>query len=323
MKHIVVGLDLGGTMLRAGAVEENGHVLCIEERNILASEGPEAGIKRIIEAIQSLLSKTQTQLSGIGIGCTGPLDLERGAIQNPYTLPGWQDVPITAPLSDYFSVPVTLENDADVAALGEYWCGAGQGVQRLVAVTFGTGVGSAFIYRGHIYRGLEGCHPEGGHSIVDPNGPLCYCGAHGCWESLASGTAISEFARQAAAANPASLMSSLAGGQVEKIDTPVVVDAARRGDPTAASIIQQAARYMGIGMVNVINFFAPEMIVLSGGVMKSSDLFLPEIINQVHQNNRMVPADHVLIVKAQLGYYAGITGAAYTIYQQLSATKGN
>ena len=322
MNHIVVGIDLGGTMVRAGAVETDGHILDITECNILADEGPEAGLKRITEVIEALLFKNRAELKGIGIGSTGPLDLKRGAIQNPYTLPGWEDVPITAPLSRHFDVPVTLENDADVAALGEYWCGAGKGIERLMAVTFGTGVGAAFIYQGHIYRGLEGVHPEGGHSIVDPNAPLCYCGAYGCWESLASGTAISEFARQAAAQYPNSYMHTLAGGQINKIDSSITVEAARKNDPAAVQVIQQAARYMGIGMVNVINFFAPEMIVLSGGVMKSSDLFLPEILNIVHQNNRMVPADKVKIVKAQLGYYAGITGAAYTVYQLLSSVKG-
>jgi glucokinase len=316
LNEIVIGIDIGGTMVRAGAVARDGHILSIGETTILASEGPQAGMKRITALVESIVNQNDARLLGIGIGCTGPLDLTRGAIQNPYTLPGWEDVPITGPLQDHFSVPVLLENDADVAALGEYWVGAGQNMQRLVAVTVGTGIGTSLILKGQIYRGLEDCHPEGGHIILDPSGPLCYCGAYGCWESLAAGPAITKQARQAAVQHPESLMLSLAGGDLDKVDSAVAVQAARQQDAAACQVIERAAHYTALGIVNLINAFAPEMIVLSGGVMKSSDLFLPEIMKVVHQNNRMVPADHIQIVLAKLGYYAGMTGAAYTIYQK-------
>jgi glucokinase len=316
MNEIVIGIDLGGTMVRAGAVERDGHILTLGETTIQANEGPQAGMERIIQLVQDIVEKSGARLLGIGIGCTGPLDLVRGAIQNPYTLPGWEDVPITGPLKERFSVPVVLENDADAAALGEYWVGAGQHVDRLMAVTVGTGIGTALILKGQIYRGIDNCHPEGGHIIIDPSGPLCYCGAYGCWESLAAGPAISEQARQAARLHPESLMNSLAKGDIEKVDSAIAVMAARQQDLPARQVIQRAAHYIALGIVNLINSLAPETIVLSGGVMKSADLFMPEIMNVVHQNNRMVPADRIQIVPAKLGYYAGITGAAYTIYQQ-------
>ena len=323
MNGIVVGVDIGGTMVRAGAVEKNGNILAIDETTIQAGEGPKSGLERIIHLIETILKKTDSRLDGIGLGCTGPLDIKRGVIQNPYTLPGWQEVPITSPLQSHFSVPVILENDADAAAMGEYWTGAGQGAKRLLAITVGTGIGTAFVLNGQIYRGLENCHPEGGHIPLDPSGPLCYCGANGCWEILASGTAITEQARQAVFQNPDSLMLALAGGELKKIDTSIAVQAARQHDPVACQVIHRAATYMGLGIVTAINFFAPEMIVLSGGVMKSSDLFLPEINKIVHQNNRMVPADQVQIVHAKLGYYAGLVGAAYSAYLQLQELKGN
>jgi glucokinase len=303
-------------MVRAGAVDRDGNILTIGETTIQANEGPQAGLNRITRMVEDIVQKTGANLLGIGIGSTGPLDLKRGAIQNPYTLPGWEDVPITGPLQDHFMVPVTLENDADAAALGEYWVGAGQNVERLMAVTVGTGVGTALILKGQIYRGIDSCHPEGGHMILDPAGPLCYCGAHGCWEVLAAGPAISEQARQAARQHPESQMLSLAGGDLEKVDSSIAVAAARGQDAAACQVIERAAHYTAIGMVNLINVFAPDMIVLSGGVMKSSDLFLPEIMKVVHQNNLMVPADRIQIVLARLGYYAGITGAAYTLFQK-------
>ena len=320
MNEIVIGIDLGGTMVRAGAVERDGHILSMGETSILASEGPRAGLERITGLIRELVSKTEARLVGIGIGSTGPLDLARGAIQNPYTLPGWEDVPITTPLQDAFKVPVQLENDADAAALGEYWCGAGQNVERLMAVTVGTGIGTSLIQKGQIYRGINNCHPEGGHIILDPSGPLCYCGANGCWEVLAAGPAISEQARQAALKHPESLMLTLARGEIDKIDSRTAASAARQQDPAACEVINRAARTMAQGIVNLINAFAPDTIVLSGGVMQSSDLFLPEIKKFVHQNNLMVPADDIQIVLARLGYYAGITGAAYTAYQKNKVT---
>jgi len=316
MDEIVIGIDLGGTMVRAGAVQRDGQILAMGETTIQASEGPNAGLGRISALINHLVAETGTSLLGIGIGSTGPLDLERGAIQNPYTLPGWEDVPITAHLQGIFNVPVQLENDADAAALGEYWCGAGQNVARLMAVTVGTGIGTSLIQKGQIYRGINNCHPEGGHIILDPSGPLCYCGANGCWEVLAAGPAISEQARQAALRHPESLMLALAHGKIDQIDSLTAASAARQQDPAACEVINRAARYMAQGIVNLINAFAPDTLVLSGGVMKSADLFLPEIRQFVHRNNRMVPADSIQIVLARLGYYAGITGAAYTVYQQ-------
>ncbi len=322
MDGMVIGIDLGGTMVRAGAVERNGHILSLGETTIQASEGPQAGLERITWLIKTIVKKTDVPLLGIGIGSTGPLDIERGAIQNPYTLPGWENVPITRPLEEAFRVPVLLENDADVAALGEYWVGAGQNVNRLVAVTVGTGIGTALIQNGEIYRGINNCHPEGGHIILDPAGPPCYCGANGCWEVLAAGPAISEQARQAAAQNPDSLMVAMAHGDINKVDSTIAVNAARQQDPTACRVIERAASYTGMGIVNMINSYVPEKIVLSGGVMKSADLFLPEIQRWVHRNNRMVPSDDIQIVLAKLGYYAGITGAAYIIYKYQDLISG-
>jgi len=210
-------------------------------------------------------------------------------------------------------VPVRLENDADAAALGEYWQGAGRGAHRLYAVTVGTGVGTALIMEGEIYRGVDGSHPEGGHQLIDPNGPECYCGHRGCWESLISGTAISGAARSAK--DNAHLLA-LADGHPNRIDARLVADAARAGDPTAVEIMQKAAHDFSLGIVNVISLFVPDVLVLSGGVMKSADLFLPMLEQTLKTPNPMVPFDRVHILPAQLGYYAGLYGGAYMILSE-------
>jgi len=151
MEPIVVGVDLGGTNVRAGAVSLDGRLVAAEMLPIEATRGPQYGLGRITAVIEHVMAKSGShQLLGIGVGSTGPIDRERGRVQNPYTLPTWENVSILDPLREHFKVPAVLENDADVAALGEAWLGAGKGVEQLVAVTVGTGIGTAFIYRGQM-----------------------------------------------------------------------------------------------------------------------------------------------------------------------------
>ncbi len=314
-KDIVVGIDLGGTHVRAGAFDAAGDLLAMRETPIEAQRGAQAGLQRIEQLVEQVWRESGAEwLAGIGIGCTGPVDVALGVINNPYTLPGWENVPIVSRLQERFSAPVTLENDADVAALGEYWRGAGQSIRRLYAVTVGTGVGTALIMDGQIYRGLNNAHPDGGHIVIDPAGPPCYCGANGCWESLCAGPAIARMARQADLSG--SILLAMANGAPEQIDARLVAEAARRGDPLASAVIRRAAYYFSLGIVNVITLFVPEMIVLSGGVMRSADLFLPVLREVIARHSVMVPAAEVRIEPAQLGAYAGLYGAAYTIWSK-------
>ena len=311
--RIAVGVDIGGTHVRVGAFDSAGQLLGQNEAGI-ASIKPESGLSLIEQLIHETLDSVNAQsLLGIGIGCTGPVDPVQGLVNNPYTLAGWSNVSIVERLNKTFNVPVRLENDADTAALGEYWQGSGQDAKRLYAVTVGTGVGTALIVDGKIYRGVDGSHPEGGHQLIDPNGPECYCGYRGCWESLISGTAISSHARSAK--NNEQLLS-LADGDPNRIDAHMVAEAARAGDLTANAIMQKAARDFSLGIINIISLFVPDVLVLSGGVMKSADLFLPTLEETLKTPNPMVPFDRVQIVPAQLGYYAGLYGGAYMILSE-------
>lgn len=315
--RFVIGIDLGGTFVRAGMFDSRGNILAINQAPIEASRGAEESLERIGALIEKTVHESGKQaLSGIGIGATGPVDPLRGVIQNPYTLPGWEEVPIVAWLQKRFGVPVSLENDADTAALGEYWMGAGKNVSRLVAVTVGTGIGTACIIDGEIYRGLNGTHPEAGHQIIDPAGPQCYCGARGCWEVLASGTAIAHAAQARLTEYPSPALVSLAQGDATQIDARMVAEAAIQGDQLACQVIDRAAEYFSLGLINVINFWVPEVIVLSGGVMKNLELFLPAIQSAVAKHDVMVHASQVRIVPAKLGYHAGLYGAAYTVLKK-------
>jgi glucokinase len=313
MDNVIVGIDLGGTIVRAGAFDSQGKLLVVHETPIEAARGPEFGLRKIQGLIEQVLAESGTKsLVGIGIGSTGPLDPILGIINNPFTLPGWDNVPIVEWMQKSFSVPVTLENDADAAALGEFWQGAVRNTRRLYAVTVGTGIGTALIIDGQIYRGLEGSHPEGGHMVLDPSGPLCYCKMRGCWESLCAGPAIERQAREANLTG--SHLLEMSERDPEKISARIVCEAARMGDQTALSIVEKVSEYFTQAILNIAILFAPDIIVLSGGVMRSADLFMPRIQQTMQEYREMVPTHRIQIVPAQLAYYAGLYGSAYTIF---------
>ena len=339
MKDIVIGIDIGGSLVRAGAVEPGGELLALRESPIEAQRGPQAGMEKIARFIDELLQDERvagagesTNMLGIGVGCTGPLDPVQGIINNPYTLPTWENVPLRSWLEERFKVPALLENDADAAALGEYWKGAGKGFQRLYAITVGTGIGTALVIDGKIYRGLNGSHPEGGHQVIDPDGPACYCSANGCWESLASGPAIARLAKNTITGlrvfdddilseygNDVALRESeLMSMDEDRIDARLVAHLAKNGDLLAMKIMEKVAHYFSLGVVNIVLLFTPDLIVLSGGVMKSAELFMPSLIEVVQRFDGIVPASEVQIRQAELGAYAGLYGAAYAILQRLN-----
>jgi glucokinase len=188
-----VGIDIGGTKIAVATVTGSGEI--VHEATIAteSERGFASGISRITDTINRVLEQSggsARELTGIGIGCAGPVDPVRGTLRNPYTLPGWMDADIVTPLRETFACPVVLGNDADMALLGECRAGAGRGFDPVVMLTFGTGIGGAALVRGAILRGVAGEHPELGHVPIDPRGPRCYCGTSGCFESLASGSAL-------------------------------------------------------------------------------------------------------------------------------------
>jgi glucokinase len=310
-----IGIDLGGTNVRAGAVTTSGELIHWRDMPIEAQQGPEAGLRRIIGLIEQVSTDANIQPAALGIGASGPIDRQRGAILNPYTLPTWEDVDIVSPLSKHFGCPVTLENDADAAALGEAWVGSGAGKfskqsARLLMVTVGTGIGMGFILDGKIYRGTGDSHPEGGHIPLDPAGPLCYCGANGCWESLASGPAIERYAREMVSAGHPSSLLKKADNIPAQITATMLSAAAREGDPLSIQIVQRSATYLGLGLVNLMHIFLPDCVIFTGGVMHSFDLFEPTLHKVIKQHAIVSPLDQIPLRLAQLGQQAGIYGAA-------------
>ncbi len=313
----VVGLDIGGTSI-VGAViaAQDARILSRESIATEAARGPANGVQRITELIHRLIAQanlTIAQISGIGIGCTGPVDPIRGRVQNPYTLPTWDDMPLLEMLAAHLDLPMLLIGDCDVAALGEYWVGAGQGCRTMLYLTFGTGIGGGIISERHLHRGVGFVASEPGHMALDPNGPPCYCGARGCFETFAAGPAIARFATERA--TPDGLMRQLAGDQ--PITAKIVAQAAVQADPVAVELIRQTGFYIGVGLGNLMNIIAPEIVVLGGGVMGSWPLFEPVVMETLNARNRMIPYDQIAIRPAKLGLNAGVTGAARAILDQL------
>ncbi len=317
-ESVVVGVDLGASYVKVGLMTVKGEAIDFKTAKLETPKTDKTGVHATISLVEKILKENGSpSILGIGVGATGPVDPIKGTILSPYSNPAWTYIPYSQPVSEHFQVPVVLENDADTAALAEYWQGAGKDVNRLLAVTVGTGIGTALIIDGKIYRGLNGAHPEAGHHIIDPSGPECYCGARGCWEILASGEALTDYARAIAEENPCWL-AELNLKEVGSVNGAITAQAARQGNPTARRIMDREAYYFAIGLLNLITAYIPERVVLSGGVIESYDLIEPKVIETMQKHHLMVPASEVQILRAELGYHAGIIGGAYALLQKLN-----
>ncbi|PYJ06537.1 MAG: hypothetical protein DME25_06450 [Verrucomicrobia bacterium] len=299
-----IGIDIGGTKTALAAVDAAGRVHARASFGTQSTRGFPTCLVELVERIRNVLKQANRKsesLSGIGIGCAGPVNTQRGTIHNPYTLPGWDGAEIVTPLREIFRVPVCLENDADAAAVGEFHLGAGRAADPLVMITLGTGVGGAVLVDGKIYRGVNGEHPELGHIPVTPDGPECYCGRRGCWESLASGTAIA------------------AAGEAIGFKDSCAVFAAPR-DAKARAIIQRAVDATATAAWTLVHTFLPHRIVLGGGIAEEHfDLFAVAMRRQVSLATQ-IPKDRVEVVKAELGHEAGVIGAARLAFQNSKLT---
>ena len=295
-------IDIGGTKIAVGAVTEDGKLLGSSRRPTAADRGFDAAMHGASEMLGELTARLGVDLIGVGVACPGPLDPYTGVLGDVGTLPGWEGGDIVSALESAFHVPVIVENDADAAALAEAHWGAGQHSRRFVYVTISTGVGAGIVLSGDLYRGVDGAHPEIGHHVLDVSGPRCYCGARGCWEALASGLAMAEWMSRETPAD---------GWTAARI-----CELAREGDEVALRAVEREAFYIGVGLANLITIFAPDMVAIGGGVMKSSDLFLPRVRQLLREIVTQVPLEKVRLTAPALGHDAGLAGAALSWMQR-------
>ncbi|MDD5083239.1 MAG: ROK family protein [Dehalococcoidales bacterium] len=315
----ILAVDLGGTKIMVALVSSSGQIIARERTLTPASEGPGAVIDRLCSTIGYLLGEKNVDIAGlhsISMAVAGVIDSERGLVTLSPNLSGWRDVPLRDIVAARLGIRTFLVNDASAAALGEHQFGAGRGVRDLVLLTVGTGIGGGIIIDGHLYLGASGAAGEMGHMTIDINGPKCPCGNTGCLEMLASGTAIArEAIRCAERGQPTSLIK-MASGKLAEITAEKVSAAAKEGDSVALRVINTAATYLGVGLVNLVNIFNPEMIIIGGGVAKMGGLLLEPARQVVRERAFVLPARVARIVPAQLDDDAGVLGAAAFAFQQ-------
>ena len=315
----VLAIDLGGTKIITAIISDQGQILTREYCLTLAEEGPPSVINRMLSAIDHLLSVKSmdlSQLDSISVAVAGAIDFDQGLVTSSPNLPGWQDIPLRDTIKEKYGVNTFLINDASAAALGEHCFGAGKGIRNLIYLTVSTGIGGGIIINGELYLGACGSAGEIGHMTIDVNGPRCSCGNIGCLETLASGTAVAREAARRISQGERSSLTEIVSGKIEDITAEKVDVAAVGGDSLAAEVISQAATYLGIGMVNLVNIFNPEMIIVGGGMAKMGDRLLNPARRVVMERAFQLPAQAVCIVPAQLGEDAGVIGAAVFARQQ-------
>ncbi len=293
-------VDIGGTKIAVGLVREDGSIAAERSLPTASVQGWLGGVQAIRTAMLDCERESGLKPRAIGVGCTGPVNPLTGVVGKVALLPGWQDAQLVDALSQGAGLPVAMENDADAAALGELIWGSGEGAARFLYVTVSTGIGVGFICDGELYRGAGGAHPEMGHHVLDGNGPACYCGGHGCWESLASGTALESWFQQRT-------RHGTEGGQTT---ARTIFHLASTGDAVALEAVERLVHYLGGGLANLTNIFVPDVIALGGGVMRSMPVYMPKVAALVHERCGEVPTVDLTICLAGLQEHVGLAGAA-------------
>jgi len=322
LKQFAIGVDLGGTNLRASAVAVDGEVLEDFQIPTESEGGPDHIVERIVEGVIEVNEgHSGSELIGVGIGVPGLVRLDTGVIAKAPNLPGWENYPLKATLEAALNLPVQVENDANAASLGEVWLGAGHNVDDLVLLTLGTGIGGGIVYQGKILHGYLGMAGELGHITVDPHSPVaCGCGNSGCLETESSGTAVTRMGMEAVSAGESPALAALLENEGQL--TPLLcAQAADGGDPAARAIFERVGRGLGIGLAGLVNTFNFPLYLLAGGVLASWDLFAPAMMAELERRSVTFRNSETRIEKAQLGNKAGIYGAAYLPIQGRQESK--
>jgi len=310
---LIGAVDIGGTKIAVGMVDDEGKVWARREFPTDADGGYSHALDNIRKMLTATETAAKTQVTGIGIGSTGPLFALTGEFGDVNFFPNWKGENPVEDLAKIFGVKVAMENDGDAAALGEAGWGAGRNKKTLMYVTIGTGIGTGLIVDGRLYRGVDDSHPEIGHHLIDPSGPSCVCGFRGCWESLAAGPAMAEWMKKEAPANYA---------HRDGLTARRICELARAGDELARRAVERETYYLGLGLANLVTIFTPDAIVLGGSIMKSADLFLEGVRKIIHESCRLVPCDRTELALASLGEDANLIGAARVWHHRFPGEGG-
>jgi glucokinase len=311
----VLGIDIGGTNLVVGAVSTDGQqVLGLRKEATGASHGADSVIDRIVVMATDTIAETRrsqpgAEVIGVGIGSPGPLDTKTGIVILTPNL-GWVNMPVRDRIADRLGLPGSLDNDANCAMVGEWWVGAARGARHALTFTLGTGIGGGIIVDGKLLHGASDVAAEVGHITIETNGRRCGCGNDGCLEAYASGPAIARRAQEAIEAGAESTIPKIVGGDLDQITAHTVYQAAADGDPLALEVVQETAKYLGVGVANLINVLNPEVVVICGGVTQAGDRLFVPLRREVTRRAFRPAVQACRIVPGELPGTAGVVGAA-------------
>ncbi|MFQ5704584.1 MAG: ROK family protein [Gemmatimonadales bacterium] len=313
---MIVGVDVGGTNVVVGTMSESGDDLYgLVTEPTLKELGPDAVVDQIVQMVDRSIASTRQMLGednieiiGMGIGSPGPLDTASGTVLLTPNL-GWTDMPLRDRVSAATGLPATLDNDANCAALGEWWKGAAQGGRVVLGITIGTGIGGGIVLDGQIFHGASDVAGEIGHASINQTGRLCKCGNYGCLEAYASGPAIAQRATEGIEAGSASRLPEYVGGDLSKITAKSVSEAARDGDEFCLDVIRETAQYLGGAIANLVNIFNPDYVVVCGGVTLAGDDLFEPLRNQVRLRAFRPAVLACTIAAGTLTGTAGVYGA--------------
>lgn len=311
------GIDLGGTNIKAGIVDENQQILLEASVPTKVERTYQDVIKDMADLVKNLLVQLhieEKELLGVGIGSPGTVDAVNGMVLYSNNF-GWENVPLVKEMEQYFTCPVKISNDANCAALGEVKAGAAKKISNAVLLTLGTGVGGGVIIDGKVFEGAHAGGVELGHTSLILGGEECTCGRRGCVEAYVSATALIRDARRAAQINPASKMAKLCGGELSRMNGKIPFEAAWAGDAAAKEVVDNYITYLGETIANCVNIFRPDVILLSGGVCNQGEKLTKPVSEYIKSKCFAGEKAYIPEVKcAILGNSAGIIGAANLIY---------
>ncbi|NOT08763.1 MAG: ROK family protein [Gemmatimonadales bacterium] len=311
----ILGIDIGGTNLVIGAVTEDGsRVVGHVTEPTGVPEGPDAVINRIIAMARGVIAETHRQDSeatilGVGIGSPGPLNRKTGVVIFTPNL-RWTNMPVRDRIGTALELPSSLDNDANCAMLGEHWVGAAVGAKNAVCYTLGTGIGGGIIVGGKLVHGASDAAGELGHVTIDVNGRRCGCGNYGCLEAYASGPAIARRAVEAIEAGAVTAMTAISGGDPARITAQTVFEASAMGDGLANELVLDTARYLGVGIANMLNTLNPEVVVICGGVTRAGDRLFEPLRREIARRAFKPAVEACRVVPGALEGTAGVVGAA-------------
>ena len=307
---VAAGIDIGGTKIAVALETLGGERIASRRLPTQVEIGAHAIVENVSQTVEKILEEKGLELAAIGIGCPSPLDIEKGLVMSPSNLQDWDNFPIVKLFRERFRVSVTLDNDANTAALGEYVGGAGRGFKNIIYITVSTGIGGGIIVDGEVLHGVSAGAGELGHTIVQPDGVRCNCGSIGCLETISAGVHIARRARERLAKGEPSLMNELTAGNVDAVTAKTVVEAARRKDRLAIEIWEETCRFLAIGIANSITLLAPEVVVTGGGVASATgEMLLTPLRRLLPEFVSMIPAEKIKILPGELGDESGVCGA--------------